>query len=164
MLHGIEDVVKLLLNRGADINLNGGLDNYPIIAAADEGDEGVVEILVKHGANVTNVKGYEDDAPVIVLAGYSLPKESMELLLDHGADIEATDDHGNTVLISTANSVTRRAWSFCSVVGPTSMHVVSNGVLALHVAASEGDEGCSRLLIKGGADVNHQGRPWGSAS
>ncbi|MCJ1464534.1 hypothetical protein MMC07_003147 [Pseudocyphellaria aurata] len=159
---GDTQVVELLLARGADVNAEGGKYAYPIIAAADECDVTVVEILVKHGADV-NVKGLGDNAPLLVTAGYGLPKETMELLLDHGAAIDATDDRGNTVLITTANSGDTEGLELLLKRG-ANIHASGDEYgSALHAAALEGNEEVCQLLLTSGADVNQQSGPWSTA-
>ncbi|MCJ1264014.1 hypothetical protein MMC22_003885 [Lobaria immixta] len=156
---GNTEVVESLLTRGADINARGGDYGYPIIAATYESNIQVVEMLVKHGVDV-NVRGAEDNTPVLVLAGYGLPKETMELLLDHGAEIDATDDRGNTALISTASSGDMEGLELLLKRG-ANIHAFGDEYgSALHAAASEGDEESCQFLLKSGADVNQQSGPW----
>ncbi len=146
------DLVELLVNRGADVNAYGGTYGSPIMAAVDESMQINVEILVKHGANVS-VKDVRDvHAPLLVMAGQSLSKDTLELLLDHGADIEAVDDEGTTVLIAAADSGDKQSLEMLLARG-ANIHAVSTTLgTALSAAAYEGDEECLRVLLAHGGD------------
>jgi ankyrin repeat protein len=47
---GLEEMTKLLLERGADVNLQGGKFETPLGAAKEGGHLEIVELLVKAGA------------------------------------------------------------------------------------------------------------------
>lgn len=157
------DAVELLISHGADVNSPGGEYGSPIMAAADEGMQINLEILVKNGANV-NVKDVRDEhPPLLVQAGYTLGKESLELLLDHGAEIEGADDDGTTVLISVADSGDKESLEMLLQRGANIRAVSTTLGTALSAAASEGDEECLRVLLDHGGDANQDCANWGTA-
>ena len=158
-----DTVVQILIDSGAEVNAAGGFYGSPLMAAVDESMQINVEILVKHGADV-NVRDIRDEhAPVLVQAGYTLGKETLELLLEHGADIEGTDDHGTTVLISVADSGDKESLEMLLTRG-ANVHAVSEDYgTALSAAASEGDEECLRVLLDHGGDPNQLSGDWGTA-
>ncbi|KAL8839664.1 MAG: hypothetical protein Q9176_004271 [Flavoplaca citrina] len=160
---GNKAVVELLLQWGAEVNARGGDYEYPIIAAAAEGRGGIVELLIDHEAyvNVNKVKG--DNTPLLVLAGSTLSKETMELLLNHGADIESVSEQGTTVLIAAAASRDSEGVSMLLDKGANIYAWDSEYGTALHAAASEGDGECCTMLIQHGAQVNRQCGPWNTA-
>lgn len=89
-----KDVVKLLLAYGAAVNLKDTDIVSPLEVALQIGhtkNSDIVELLLKHGADV-HVHGKE--APLHRIED----KKTAELLLSYGADIEARDDFGNTLL------------------------------------------------------------------
>ena len=49
--YGKKDVAELLIDKGADINLNNGWGGTPLSWAKHKGRKGIVELLRKHGAN-----------------------------------------------------------------------------------------------------------------
>lgn len=158
-----DDVVTLLIDHGADVNAAGGMYGFPIIAATDEAMQINVGILVDRGADV-NVRDIRDEkAPLLVLAGFTLGKETLELLLDHGADIESADDDGTTVLISVADSNDKESLEMLLGRG-ANIHAVSKTLgTALSAAASEGDEESLRVLLDHGGDANQACGNWGTA-
>ncbi|CAG1970192.1 unnamed protein product [Fusarium graminearum] len=99
--NGNEEIVDVLLEHGADPNAGGGDNKYPIIGAAKKMENGIFKKLVHAKADV-NVVGGSDDTTPLVEAAYYLPKESLELVLDSGADINHKDIFGNTALMLAA--------------------------------------------------------------
>ncbi|KAL8910028.1 MAG: hypothetical protein Q9171_004654 [Xanthocarpia ochracea] len=160
---GNKDVVELLLQWGAEVNARGGEYEYPIIAAAAEGKGGIVELLIDHEAyvNVNKVKGY--NTPLLVLAGSTLSKEAMELLLNRNADIESVSEQGTTVLIAAAASWDSEGVTMLLDRGANIYAWDSEYGTALHAAASKGDGECCAILIQHGAQVNRQCGPWNTA-
>jgi ankyrin repeat protein len=52
---GHDEVVRFLLDRGADVNAHGGLWNSALEAAAGQGHDSTVRLLLEKGADV-NIK------------------------------------------------------------------------------------------------------------
>ena len=98
---GREDIVTLLLDSGADPNLGGGEYTCPIIAAARKAEAKLLELLVQRKAKI-DVFGGPDKSTPLINAAMFLPKESLKLLLDAGADINLADHDGDTALIMAA--------------------------------------------------------------
>ncbi|KAI8675457.1 hypothetical protein NCS57_00446900 [Fusarium keratoplasticum] len=78
-----QDMVKLLIDRGADPNLEGGFLGIPIIAAV-LGKSSALVPLLKAGADVNKVAGFY--GTVLQLAVHQRFSTVVNLLLDHGAD------------------------------------------------------------------------------
>lgn len=92
---GNVEIVRLLLESGADVNFQGNdsvrlnsiLAGSPIAAASFQGHKDVVQLLIAEGADV-NAKGgrYGNPLQTASRAGFD---SLVKLLLDHGADINA---------------------------------------------------------------------------
>ena len=83
---------EFLIAHGADVNLRA-----PIVAAAVQGSEAMVRLLLSHGAKVD---GRGDGGRAAL--GYAVERGFMPVchtLVEHGADVNAKDDHGVTPLI-----------------------------------------------------------------
>ncbi|MCL2888259.1 MAG: ankyrin repeat domain-containing protein [Elusimicrobia bacterium] len=86
--NGDEDIIKLLLSRGADINARDKQDGTAIDTAAFMGRTELVEFMLSKGATIT--------ADTIASSG--LDEHMIALLKKHGADINGTIPDGNTPL------------------------------------------------------------------
>jgi ankyrin repeat protein len=76
---GDEETIRLLIERGADVNAFGGHYSYAIISAVSQGFSDATKVLLEHGAHV-NVRGGEDNWPVVALAASTLRKDGLALV------------------------------------------------------------------------------------
>jgi len=84
------NLVKKLINEGADVNIKGKFDNTPL---HDAKSVEVAELLVKNGAGV-NINNSVDSTPL----HYAMSVEIAELLIKNGADVHAANIFDNTPL------------------------------------------------------------------
>ena len=82
---GDETEVERLLDKGADVNAEGGEYGSALQAASQGGHEKVVQLLLDKGADV-NARGGEYWS-ALVAASYRGHPYVVELLLDKGADV-----------------------------------------------------------------------------
>ena len=84
--------MQLLLDKGADINSQGGFHGNALQAASYRGFKEVAQLLLDNGADV-NTQGGEYANALQAAAAASAPdrecKGLVQLLLDNGADINA---------------------------------------------------------------------------
>ena len=90
------DLVKLLVELGADVNVKN-VEGIEAVLLAEIGcDRNIAQYLIKKGANVSvSYKG----SPLVILAAAIGDTASVELLLKKGADVNARDNDGNSVLM-----------------------------------------------------------------
>ncbi|KAM0155062.1 hypothetical protein ACHAQE_006965 [Botrytis cinerea] len=83
-----ERVVESLIDHGADVNTIIELGT-PLFIAAALSSKSVVQLLLKHGAQITPSKfgGREQSSPLVIAAARG-NIEIVELLLEYGADVE----------------------------------------------------------------------------
>ncbi|KAL2820313.1 Pfs, NACHT and ankyrin domain protein [Aspergillus granulosus] len=84
-LEGHQEVVKLLLDKGADVNMQGGRYGNALQAASFRGHQEVVKLLLDKGADVNMQGGRYGNA--LQAASFRGHQEVVKLLLDKGADI-----------------------------------------------------------------------------
>jgi len=82
---GKQNIVKLLLQEGVDVNAQGGQYGSALYAASAAGHEDIVQLLLNNGADA-NIRGgkYGTTLQAASSAGH---KDIFQLLLDNGADI-----------------------------------------------------------------------------
>ncbi|THU90826.1 hypothetical protein K435DRAFT_248533, partial [Dendrothele bispora CBS 962.96] len=80
---GHESVVRLLLERGADVNVQGGKYGYALQAASSQGHESIVKLLLERGADVNIPGGKYGNA----LQAARFHQKIEQLILDWGAEV-----------------------------------------------------------------------------
>ena len=95
-LYGHTEAVRLLLDRGAEINARDGSNASPLHVACEYGHAELAESLLERGTDV-NTRDNFDVTPLHV-AGKTGRRDIMRLLLDHGADVNARNCNSQTPL------------------------------------------------------------------
>lgn len=140
------EVVELLLKHKADPNLGAGESGYPLIAATQGGDKKITEMLV-HAEAAVNVYGGSSHSTPLINAVMWLPVESVEMLLEKGADITLTDQDGDSALTTAAFRGEAECIELLLKKGADIMHVNNNGFNALQIALQEENEDCLVMLV-----------------
>ena len=127
--------VRKLIKSGADVNVNTGKGNTPLMLAVTQGNSEIMRMLLEAGADANAKDSY--GAPILKWAISWSPltkphadENAVRLLLEFGADVNATD---------------------------------KDKVTPLMIAALLGRTEVVRLLIEAGADVNAKDRGNGTA-
>lgn len=94
---GDEDLVKLLLERGADIKTKDGHGSTSLFCPAYKGHEAVTRLLLERDADI-EAEDNDGDTPPAEAARYG-HEAVVKLLLPKGAELEATNAIGHTPLI-----------------------------------------------------------------
>jgi hypothetical protein len=84
---GYEDTVRLLLDKGIDVNAAGGHWGTALQAASHRGTAGTVKLLLDRGADVNASGGHWGNA--LQAASFSGQEEVVTLLVERGADVNA---------------------------------------------------------------------------
>lgn len=90
-------VLKAVIRHGADVNAVGGLGGTPLMLASASDNADAVDVLVKLGASVNAVQE-PTGKTCLHLAANGSCCETVRALLQHGADVNATDALGNSPL------------------------------------------------------------------
>jgi ankyrin repeat protein len=128
------DIVKLLLEKGADVNPQGEDSDTPLCSACSGGHMDIVKLLLEKGADV-NPQGEYSNTP-LRSACYGGHMDIVKLLLEKGADVNLQGKDSNTPLRSACSAVTWTSSSYSlrreqmSIAGPGFRHSPSLGVLS----------------------------------
>lgn len=147
------DIAKLLINKGADINLVDYDQLTPLCYAAERGDLCLVKQLIDKGANVN----HQNDQGTTPLLFAVLDKDSYEtakLLIDNGANVNLNDNNGYSPIIAAAYNGNFRIVKYLTKKGADLNAVYKKGGSALNFAVINGDFQIVKFLVKNGASVN----------
>lgn len=152
------NIIKLAINKGADVNIKNKDGNTALIIAASDGSLFLVELLLSKGANINdkNIKG--DTA--LHISCQKFYKDIVKILLDNKADVNKANNAGNTPLLVVVSQEMK--W-------PLEQEIIDmllgkgvdvnqvntrNGSTALIIATRKGYFNVVRHLINKGADVH----------
>lgn len=92
--------VRLLLNKTANVNSRGPNSRIPVMYTAQDGSPNTTEVFFnEHGKLISKDDYYNTDESSLSLAAQNGHHEVARLLLEHGADINASDSLGVTPLM-----------------------------------------------------------------
>jgi ankyrin repeat protein len=147
---GDKAFVQELLQRGAALNDRAGERALEEAAYSDKGD--IVRLLLENGANAKGFGRQTYHLTILMKAAQYGYIGVVDSLLTFGADVNATDDSGETALMWTATSEKPDMIRFLLSKGA---HVNAQdiaGFTALIKAAANGYVENVRALLEGGAD------------
>ena len=149
------DVVKLLLERGATVDIrNTVYGSTPFMGASENSHLEVAKLLLSKGADPKATDKFSKNALMLISQswdGKGCRIEAMEFLLSCGLDINAVDKSGNTALIWAAygNNATALKWLIEKKADLN--HVNKQNVTALDMAIKMNKPESIRILKEAGA-------------
>ena len=152
-----QEIVKILLAAGVDVNRPIGTDGSTVLMIASEtpfpGEGKIVEALIKAGARITTQDAQGETALMYAAAGSSL--ETMQVLLDHGADATVKDKKGETAAQIAAPSGSAKNRAIVALLARAVSGTQDLGKrLELVIAVEHHDAAALQDLLSKGADVN----------
>ena len=159
---GYKDVVRVLLEHGADVNLGvGGEYGSALASASARGHKEVVEILLKKGADVNMAGGYYGSA--LASASNDGVRDVVQILLQNGADVNMAGGYRGSALASAAANGHKEVVQILIEKGADVNVVEKFYGSPLASASACGHKEVMHILLKNGADVNLPGGYHGSA-
>ncbi|KAF7114733.1 hypothetical protein CNMCM5793_009684 [Aspergillus hiratsukae] len=151
-LPGLSNIVKMLLEAGADLEAKNAMDETPLARAALDGSTSAVRLLLEKGANVEprDKFGY-----VPLLWAACLGHTAVVcLLLEYGASIDSAKADGDTAVILAANNGHHETISSLLAKSAEINRVNNAQRTALSCAAKNGHDKVVEILLQNGAEVD----------
>ncbi|KAL3982887.1 Ankyrin repeats (3 copies) family protein [Acanthocheilonema viteae] len=156
--NGHFDVVKYLLEKGADVSITGTvtfdgeiIPGAPVLwAAAAAGHLDIVQYLVEEAGADINQTTHSNSSPLRG-ACYDGHYHIVQYLVKKGADIELANRHGHTPLMIAAFKMRVDIVRFLLNHGADPCRVSMKGNTAMHDAAEAGSNEIVCMLLKAGA-------------
>jgi ankyrin repeat protein len=153
--------VEMLLDKGADVNAQGGDYGNALQAASSEGHEQVVKLLLNKGADVNAQGGDYDNA--LCAASSKGHEQVVGLLLKKGANVNTQGGYYGNALQAASSKGNEQVVKLLLNKGADINVQGGRYSNALQAASSEGHEQVVKLLLNKGADVNPQGGSYSNA-
>lgn len=148
-------MIESLLAHGADINEKSRNGTTPLQYVCFEGNTNMAALLISKGADL-DLPGQIDSKgrswTPLMTAGNASHLEMIRLLLDHGARLEQTNNHGDTTLMEVAKRNVPDSVKLLIERGANVNAKGPFGHTAFLYAASNGQIENVRLLLAAGAD------------
>ena len=149
-----EEVLRTILNHGADVNAASNDNETALMKACHEGNLDVMNVLLNAGAN-THISDDDGDNWLHHAACGDCSKEVLQTILDHGADVNTTNENNTTSLMYACHKGSTDVINVLLNAGADHRISNANGYTWLHYA-SVGD--CSKevlhAILNYGADIN----------
>ncbi|KAK0701084.1 Pfs, NACHT and ankyrin domain protein, partial [Lasiosphaeria miniovina] len=160
-LKGLNTVVQALLEKGADVNAQGGFYGNALQAAFSRGHDKIVQMLLEKGADVNAQGGLYGNA--LQAASDKGHDKIVQMLLEKGADVNAQGGfYGNALQAASDKGHDKIVQMLLEKGADVNAQGGEYGN-ALHAASSRGHDKIVQMLLEKGADVNAQGGFYGNA-
>jgi ankyrin repeat protein len=160
--HGYYELAQIvLLEKGADVNAQGGWYGSALQAASTRGHEAIVSLLLEKGTDVNaQGSGYRSALQAASENGH---EAIVALLLEKGADVNAQGGYYGSALQAASARGHEAIVALLLKKGADVNAQGSHYGSALQAASARGHEAIVALLLKKGADINAQGSLYRSA-
>ena len=155
--NGHTEIVKLLLDNGAEVDSRDKYGRSALMRAAWYSHDAVVEILLDRGALVNATEKWGHTALMMAAKGGHIT--TARTLLDHGADLNAKDSWGITALMyaTTNNRVEATRFLLEKGANVNAESRTQQTALIAAVVHGMGNKEILKLLVEAGADPNLMG-------
>ncbi len=145
------EIVKILVDAGADVNLKNKAGIPLLVAAITRGDMEIVNLLISHGADV-NAKD-SSGTTILISAAFTGNDELVNTLVEKGAEVNAVGKDGASALL-VATYRNRPEMAKILIDKGADVNVKIDAGTPVLFASAYGDLGTVKLLTEKGADIN----------
>jgi ankyrin repeat protein len=152
--HGNEEIVAALVAQGINVNglaRGGSTPAKPLMLAIEYGKEKVVDLLIKCGGQIEAMDGNGNTALIKAVANEKRV-EIVRRLLEAGANVNASNNHGVTALMVAAKGGSEQMVQALLDKRPNLEARSDDGESALLIASREGFTSIVQLLLECGAE------------
>ncbi|KAL6827243.1 ankyrin repeat-containing domain protein [Trichoderma sp. SZMC 28015] len=147
------EIVRLLLEFGADVNLTNSLGNTAINRASASGNVEVAKMLIEKGADI-NHEDYQGWAPIFDAVSYSPNIFLTRLLAENGAKLDGTLNGETLLHVALGQNLDflKTLLEFRKGIKIDALN--TSGITVMHSAIDRSDVQYLNALIRAGADIN----------
>ncbi|XP_020290493.1 ankyrin-1-like isoform X2 [Pseudomyrmex gracilis] len=156
VISGDIEIVKMLLDRHADVNATNWYGTTPLHYAIQHEKMEIAELLFNHGANV-NAGTNEGDTP-LGLAVKRGHVDAVKMLINRGANVDVEFWNGTTLLHDAIKNNKIEIAELLLNHGANVNASTNNGVTPLHLAVEKEFVDDVKMLIDRDANVNAESR------
>lgn len=146
---GRKEIVRVLLERGANPNAKNRLGKTPLMAACEGASEDLVALMLQAGAD-PNSRGYNGETAYLYAARYTTPSV-LTRLERSGADPKAKDDLGRGALLWASFQSNERVVLYLLSKGADPNEIGKDRLTPLLVARTDS---ARKILLDAGADAS----------
>ncbi|KAI4852197.1 hypothetical protein E4T44_01647 [Aureobasidium sp. EXF-8845] len=171
--HGHVEILLLLLESGAQVNAPDATSTSALYSACARGHVEVVQVLLERGAAVNLIGQYGTALRETIKELHWFQSQAYDprfakivrMLLDHGADVNASGNGYESALLSACSGtrIDRGTVRLLLDHGGDPNVVCGDYGNALYAASMSGDLAVVEMLLQGGADANAMGGSYGTA-
>ncbi|KAL6592537.1 ankyrin repeat-containing domain protein [Neocallimastix sp. 'constans'] len=154
--YGNVNLIKYLIEHGADVNEKNESLEIPLCCACLEGNEKVAKYLIERGADIKVVDILGDSPLFMACKGGN--ENLVKYLIELGADINKESYSKDTPLFYACASGNDNLVKYLVEQGADITLEDFLGITALFVACEKGNEAIVKYLIEQGADINKENK------
>ena len=151
---GNEEMFNLLIENNADINEKSSWGASALIYASEKGNINIMKYLIDNGIDVNGKADDNGDTPLLWAVTGQNPYEASKLLIENGADVNATNNSGVAPATILAGSVPKVV-KLLKDNGADLDTKFADDDPPIAIAASVGNLEIVKALVENGADVNY---------
>ncbi|KAJ5740278.1 ankyrin repeats (3 copies) domain-containing protein [Penicillium malachiteum] len=148
------DVMRLLLEKGLDMEVRNNEGAAPLVIAADCGNEAAVQLLLSAGAFPNPPFEHRNGISAMRVALMNGHSEVVRLLLEAGADCKGRAERGQTFLHHAARNGYTKIVEYLITAGSEIMARDDRGISALHIASQNGHLGAVQALVSAHSQID----------